>query len=635
MSELNIGKLYTLTIRDSQLVINDNRLKYIMKITDPNILLEDVDLFQKTIFIELKSNDYYYFMNVFTGLYLEFNNSLLSVTETLNNNCYFTWEKLDNDWVINKNSLLSVDDMLLKKREFLNMLRIFWSKKALQHIWRQQTIFGYHFIGDDFCYQDYCNLNYVKNNYDRILEQEKEKIRSDLIEKNGDLLITAGSQASGKSSIIKTLSGSYNKYYEVDSDNYIQMYDGVKQLNQLPIKFQNIQNVINSYTESNYFLTIFKDYNHKTLEFNLANYCITKNANFIKQGTSLWLNPIISQPNLVNYKIHILCIWIDKKTMKKRLSNRLLNTSSLRYYYSPENSIESYNNDWNMTSRQISDTHFNYILTNRFKITILCNDQSYCSSGDDVLLFEFNTPTYDRREKFIMNNYCILMVILLLLRVYNMSDLSYHFMYKLSNIYETHLLLKSVQLYSIEILRTTILFLKKSKKLLETLEERKSKSDLSIYIEKEIIKPISEINKLAAVIADNVVKEKTSIIELIDTLNISIYTLKIVNISIKKAWIKVVNSEMLKADKDQQVNELTQILDKLNILVNNLKKEAKKDRQRLTAEIDKYDISKILLHQNFNPQFWKTIQWKRWEPLHYRDNNILEFIESLLPVSLN
>jgi hypothetical protein len=210
-------------------------------------------------------------------------------------------------------------------------------------------------------------------------------------------------------------------------------------------------------------------------------------------------------------------------------------------------------------------------------------------------------------------------------------------MYKLSNIYDKHLLLESVQSISIEISRTTILFLKKSKKILETLEERKSKSDLSLYIEKEIINPISEINNLAVVIADNVVKEKTSIIELMDTLNISIYTLKIVNISVKKAWTKVVTSEILKADKDieQQVDELTQILDQLNILVNNLKKEAKKDRQRLTAEIDKYDISDILLHQNFNPQFWKMIKWNTSEPLHYRDNNILEFIVSLLPVSLN
>ena len=590
-------KLYNLYINESQIVIDESEnLKYIMIIDDHQLLYNDINLFQKTLFVEMKDRDHFYFMNPITGLFLSFTNPL-SLSTRLNTNCYIKWIKMSDKWVIDKNDKILPNDVFIKHDNLKKYFRIFWNKSSIQQIIQNMPKDYYFDHLNNLNFQDYCTQSYVKQNYKQIMDREKAHILSDLIDKKNKLIITAGSQAGGKSTIMGLMN--LEKFYEVDSDRYIQMYSGVSRLNNLPIVFENIDNVINSYLESDYFLSIFKDSNHKSLEYYLSNFCIEHNANFIKQGTSLYLDHIIQQHNLPQYKIKIICVWINQLSMLKRLSNRLLDKSALRYYYSPQLSINSYNSDWFDVSNQIVNIHLNYILSNKFKIEIICNDLVYCSK--QIPLFNFTTRNYSS-SNYIFENYTVTFIILLLLKVYKMSDLSFELindLYQLNaanieNIQNVNTLQLSINDY-VDELSNLIKIVKEKIDKIKTLPDNSIRNDIDLL-------PVS------------ITAYKTNIInnKLIDAQLVLGFIIKKID---KILLIKdIKDDDKLRSNLESHIKLLENTNDNIsnkiefgNKLIDNLNKI--------------FDIN------NINRSFWKKISYNSHNDISA--HNIIEYIYKL------
>ena len=92
---------------------------------------------------------------------------------------------------------------------------------------------------------------------------------------------------------------------------------------------------------------------HKHIEWTMEQYCLNNAYNFIKQGTSLWLDHMKENTNYNNFTKTILFFWINKTDMYNRLNNRLSNVVQIRYFFPIQRAINSYDEDWKNISKQI------------------------------------------------------------------------------------------------------------------------------------------------------------------------------------------------------------------------------------------------------------------------------------------
>ena len=359
--------LYHLYYKGSYLVVSskNNKLDKINKDLLDYYNKNNINYYQKTIFIEIHHNNGYILLNPFTGLLI--NTSDLTTTNN-KESCKFEWIKNTHNWVINHNNNLSVDD--IKEN-----IRVIWNDKSLE-------LLGLNINNPD-----------KQSKIDKMLILKEEQSKIDLLKSNSDykpkLIITAGSQAAGKSSFIRSDPVKYKDYYELDSDEYIGKFQYFRTINNFTLNYNNTKkyNIINSFKDaSKYFTSICKD-----IEWELMNYCIKKNKNFIKQGTSLWLWNIADKANiLAQYQIIVKFFWIDVNTMMSRLTHRLSQTD--RYYYNPIDSIESYNKEWMACAEALFNKDYKLYdengILNFFKIArfeLISNDITIIPEGPKLL----------------------------------------------------------------------------------------------------------------------------------------------------------------------------------------------------------------------------------------------------------
>ena len=223
-------------------------------------------------------------------------------------------------------------------------------------------------------------------------EDERKKILANeinLINKNNVprellLIITAGSQAAGKSAYLQYRPNTnesiatYNTqiYYNVDSDRYIELFSIVRALNNIPISYANYRGkCVNSILDISALASMLQD-PHKNIEYEIEQYCLNNGFNFIKQGTSLWLTHMAENRNYDTFSKMILFFWINRSQMEARLNSRLSNTMNVRYFLPVQEAIDSYNWDWYNIGKQIMVDHYDNIFkgNNSYNFCFIFND---------------------------------------------------------------------------------------------------------------------------------------------------------------------------------------------------------------------------------------------------------------------
>ena len=217
-----------------------------------------------------------------------------------------------------------------------------------------------------------------------ILKKEIQLINANNVPKEKQVIITAGSQAAGKSTYLEYRPGTnesiatYNNrtYYNVDSDRYFELFSIVRTLNDIPISYANYSGkCVNSILDISALASMLQD-PHKNVEYEIEQYCLNNGVNFIKQGTSLWLTHMAQNRNYNDFSKTILFFWINRSQMEDRLNRRLSNTMDVRYFFPVQASIDSYNPDWNNIAKQIMVDHYDNIFkgNNSYKFCFILND---------------------------------------------------------------------------------------------------------------------------------------------------------------------------------------------------------------------------------------------------------------------
>ena len=259
---------------------------------------------QKSIVVEYKisKNDVCY-LNPYSGYYIMTNNSC---TQDINK-AQMVWFKDSNKWKLKNWSYNDTIINLIFRDITLPSIRIIWCNSSLvsifSNIYKQPNLDNNkYYINKHFFIHD--SINDVNKDLESIIENEKKIIKkNDFKEKK--LIITAGSQAAGKSSYFNYKPNTNESiaeyegvtYYNVDSDRYFDNFTISKKLNNIPFKYTNYNNeCVNSFSELTNIFDILKS-PHKHIEWTMEQYCLSNNYNFIKQGTSLWLNHMMENPN--------------------------------------------------------------------------------------------------------------------------------------------------------------------------------------------------------------------------------------------------------------------------------------------------------------------------------------------------
>ena len=384
-----VFKLYIITDTENKILNFNNDNNDLNKTIDfSDIKYLSFFQLQFSFIIECSHRDNFFYINPYTGKFLK---STHHSTDEIRG-ASFTWQQHNGkEWkLFNKGNLI---DIILHELEELDNIRIIWSNTALINANSINRIENdeYNIVNGFFIHRSLYDLEREK---DQIFENEK-KIVDIYTHKNKKIIITAGSQAAGKSSFFNYMNEeivNFNEenYYNVDSDRYLDQFTFIKKMNIIPILYENYSKIyINSSKDLLNIMKSFIDDPHKNIEYNIEQYSLNNNCNFIKQGTSLWLNHISENRNFNNCSKQIILFWIDKKDMYFRLNKRLSNIYNIRYYFDVNDSINSYDNDWFNIADQIINIHFDLIFNDdKFSICFLFNDTGPDNAKDTMSCFD-------------------------------------------------------------------------------------------------------------------------------------------------------------------------------------------------------------------------------------------------------
>ena len=306
--------------------------------------------------VPISSRDYSY-VNPFTGKFLKTDTE----TTSTSSEARMTWKSSNLvNWSFKNTKInLKLVDIALEN------IRIIWCKDSLKFILNFLDRKHLNYL-NDFIECREAIKGIIDKNVSEIIYKEQELIKKNC-PKEKKLIITAGSQAAGKSSAFsyathELVTYKESLYYEVDSDRYYSDITIVQILNNLSfIAYKNYQGMcVNSYKNISDILK-FCSNPHKHIEWSIEQFCLTNNYNFIKQGTRLWLDHLLGNKNYTSYNKTILFFWIEKSKMKSRLERRLSSTTNVRYYYSIQSAISQYDSDWFNIAQQLMIIHYNEI----------------------------------------------------------------------------------------------------------------------------------------------------------------------------------------------------------------------------------------------------------------------------------
>ena len=320
------------------------------------------------------------YINPYSGKFIrDTNTSTTSITEA---KC--VWKKQGSVWnLVNwsyNNAVINITFADVQTKP----IRVIWANSSLVNLFGlglfKNTEFFVH-NADRFLHK---SINSAENERNQILATEKEIIKNNNVPKEKRIIITAGSQAAGKSTYLDYRPGTNESiatyddhvYYNVDSDRYIELFSIVHALNNIPISYANYsEKCVNSILEMEGITSMLKN-PHKNIEYEIEQHCLNNGVNFIKQGTSLWLTHMAKNRNYNEFSKTILFFWINRYQMKDRLNRRLSNTQNVRYFFPVQASIDSYNTDWYNIAKQIMVEHYDNIFkgTNSYKFCFIFND---------------------------------------------------------------------------------------------------------------------------------------------------------------------------------------------------------------------------------------------------------------------
>ena len=266
-----------------------------------------------------------------------------------------------------------------------NPIRIIWANRSLVILFDLGLFKNYPLFfvnkAEQFLHDSIDNMEDERT---AILKKEIQLINTNNVPKEKRLIITAGSQAAGKSAYLEyrpntneSIAGYGGQlYYNVDSDRYIELFSIVRALNNIPISYANYSGkCVNSILEISALALMLQD-PHKNVEYEIEQYCLNNGFNFIKQGTSLWLTHMAENRNYIDFSKMILFFWINISQMKDRLNSRLSNTLNVRYFFPVQESIDNYNLDWYNIAKQIMVDHYDNIFkgNNSYNFCFIFND---------------------------------------------------------------------------------------------------------------------------------------------------------------------------------------------------------------------------------------------------------------------
>jgi hypothetical protein len=265
-----------------------------------------------------------------------------------------------------------------------NPIRIIWANRSLVILYDLGLFDNTSFFVNKA--EQFLHESIVKMEDERkaILQKEIQLINVNNVPRKKLLIITAGSQAAGKSAYLEyrpttneSIATYDNQiYYNVDSDRYIELFSIVRALNNIPISYANYSGkCVNSILEMSALASMLQD-PHKNVEYEIEQYCLNNGVNFIKQGTSLWLTHMAENRNYIDFSKMILFFWINISQMEARLNSRLSNTVNVRYFFPVQESIDNYNLDWYNIAKQIIVDHYDNIFkgNNSYNFCFIFND---------------------------------------------------------------------------------------------------------------------------------------------------------------------------------------------------------------------------------------------------------------------
>jgi hypothetical protein len=322
------------------------------------------------------------YINPYSGKFIRDNNT--STSDINEANC--VWKKTQGDswelvnWSYNDAVVtLTFDDVQTTP------IRVIWTNISLVSLFDLGlfTNNNLYFVSkkNQFLHK---SIDSVDDERKAILKTEIQLINANNVPKEKQVIITAGSQAAGKSTYLEYRPGTnesiatYNNrlFYNVDSDRYIELFSIVRALNNIPISYANYRGkCVNSILEISALASMLQD-PHKNIEYEIEQYCLNNGVNFIKQGTSLWLTHMAENRNYNDFSKMILFFWINRSQMEARLNHRLSNIMNVRYFFPVQEAIDSYDWDWYNIAKQIMVDHYDNIFkgNNSYNFCFIFND---------------------------------------------------------------------------------------------------------------------------------------------------------------------------------------------------------------------------------------------------------------------